>query len=388
MSVEIEIEPIECPGCGKEPINRFKGVYNDVQRWEVGCATCRHHAYGPTLKKATIGWNATAEDVHVKRAEAALPAGEPTILNCPGCGKVPVQSTGDYAGKTVTKLTCATCGQYAHGATPRLAVAAWNDNVEDQNQDQKLDQGSTLRCPGCDYVPALFEGVVHGVCPECAQYWVKDGTWHKLDIAVTPLRAMPTLVDTQQRAIEDRLARLEKLESQREERLPSPSYNELQAELQQVVAQRDAIIAKLRECDAEAWHRGWNDTGWPRLWFASMARILNVKLDAAKAYKPKAPDPEEADHPVKVAHDTPALVELRTKHQQLAAVHKAILFELSRMESMLGARSREYDKLRAERDHWREAALFVIRNQGAKAPAIEGAKGPEGTKAIEGQEDT
>jgi len=89
-------------------------------------------------------------------------------------------------------------------------------------------------------------------------------------------------------------------------------------------SQLDAVRARLIECDREAALRGWPDTGWPRLWFSSVARAAGLDL---RPTQPSMAGPglgRSIRSPAACDPLTPAMMELIEKTRLTDAERQAV----------------------------------------------------------------
>jgi hypothetical protein len=77
------------------------------------------------------------------------------------------------------------------------------------------------------------------------------------------------------------------------------------------------IHDKIAECDREAELRGWNTSGFPRLWFAALSRVAGLDLQERRR---KARHPANGSIPLPVTRDTsPGICELQLQNDELQA---------------------------------------------------------------------
>jgi hypothetical protein len=75
------------------------------------------------------------------------------------------------------------------------------------------------------------------------------------------------------------------------------------------------IHDKIAECDREAELRGWNTSGFPRLWFAALSRVAGLDLQERRR---KARHPADGSIPLPVTRDTsPGIFELQQQNDEL-----------------------------------------------------------------------
>ncbi len=91
------------------------------------------------------------------------------------------------------------------------------------------------------------------------------------------------------------------------------------------------IAEKLRECDREASLRGFNDTGWPRLWFSALWR--SARLDFLGTLRATGRHPNDSSILSRAdrAFDSPALFEAREQSFELQQELKRLAAEIARL---------------------------------------------------------
>jgi hypothetical protein len=84
-----------------------------------------------------------------------------------------------------------------------------------------------------------------------------------------------------------------------------------------VSEQMQRIHDKIAECDREAELRGWDTSGFPRLWFAALSRVAGLDLQERRR---KARHPADGSIPLPVTRDTsPGICELQQQNDELKA---------------------------------------------------------------------
>jgi len=84
-----------------------------------------------------------------------------------------------------------------------------------------------------------------------------------------------------------------------------------------VSEQMQRIHDKIAECDREAELRGWDTSGFPRLWFAALSRVAGLDLQERRR---KARHPADGSIPLPVTRDTsPGICELQQQNDELQA---------------------------------------------------------------------
>lgn len=79
--------------------------------------------------------------------------------------------------------------------------------------------------------------------------------------------------------------------------------------------QMQRIHDKIAECDREAELRGWDTSGFPRLWFAALSRVAGLDLQERRR---KARHPDDGSIPSPVTRDTsPGICELQKQNDEL-----------------------------------------------------------------------